>query len=203
MEKAEESTRDQASNANWYYLREKRFTANLNNKLRQRNPKTTRGFQSFAKSLVFGDEKQKKDKVLQVKLSHGRYHEPIALEKYTTYMKMVLSRNLLIENCGFAIAKMQKLLIPVPPHFLELQRSNTLMNIKTLTPKISVISAMSSAYPMIQILETLLSTEITVIMIWCKCKLPCQHKHGVIIFFTPLRVWLLIAYHSTVFIGKI
>ena len=105
VEKAEESTRDQASHANWYHLREKRFTASLNDKLRQRNPKTTRGFQSFAKSLVFGNEKQKKDKVLQVKLSHGRYHEPIALEKYTTYMRMVLSRNILIENCGFVIDK--------------------------------------------------------------------------------------------------
>ena len=57
LKKAEESTRDQASNANWYYLREKRFTANLKNNIRQRNPKTTRGFQSFARSLVFGDEK--------------------------------------------------------------------------------------------------------------------------------------------------
>ena len=85
--------------------REKKFTESLNNKLRQRNPKTTRGFQRFSKSLVFGDEKQKKDKVLQVKLSDGRYHEPIALEKYTTYMKMVLSGNMLVENCGFVINK--------------------------------------------------------------------------------------------------
>ena len=51
VKKAEESTRDQASNASWYHLREKRFTTSLNNKFRQRNPKSTRGFQSFAKSL--------------------------------------------------------------------------------------------------------------------------------------------------------
>ena len=85
--------------------REKRFTASLNNKLRQRNQKTTRLFQSLAKSIVFGDEKQKKDKVFQVKLSDGRNHEPMALEKHTTYMKMVLSGNMLVDNCGFVINK--------------------------------------------------------------------------------------------------
>ena len=60
VKKTEESTRDQASDANWYHLRDKRLTASLNNKLRHRNPKTTRGFQSFVIRLVFGDDKQKK-----------------------------------------------------------------------------------------------------------------------------------------------
>ena len=148
---------------------------------------------------------RKKEKVLQAKLSYGRYHEPIALEQYTTYMKMVLSRNILVLKIVVLLLiritmyweqhQMQKLLIPMPLHFLELQRSNVLKNIKTLTPKLFVISAKISAYPMMQILERSLSTEITVIMIRCKCKLPCQHKHGVILFFTPLKVWLLIAYH--------
>ena len=129
-------------------------------------------------------------------------------------MKMVLSRNILVENSGFVIDKNNYVLGATPDAKITDTNATSLFGIaevqcteeyKDIHPKdICYISNLrSSAYPMIQILERLLSTEITDIMIRCKRKLPCQHKHGVILFFTPLRIWLLIAYHSTVFIGKI
>ena len=101
---------------------------------------------------------------------------------------------------------MQKLLIPMPPHFFEIAEVKCTEKYKDIDPK--DICYISKDFYLSYDTDTGNITlnrdhTFTVIMIRCKCKLPCQHKHGVILFFSPPRVWLSIAYHSTVFIGKI
>ena len=50
----EMETREQSNNPEWFKQRANRFTASKNNTYRSKDPKTTRGFVSLAKSLNMG-----------------------------------------------------------------------------------------------------------------------------------------------------
>ena len=78
-------TREQSNNPEWFKQRANRFTASKNNTYRSKDPKTTRGFVSLAKSLVHGITN--KSAILNYKLNYGKYYEPIAIQKYEHYMK--------------------------------------------------------------------------------------------------------------------
>ena len=81
----EMETRKQSNNPEWFKQRANRFTASKNNTYRSKDPKTTRGFVSLAKSLVHGITN--KSAILNYKLNYGKYYEPIAIQKYEHYMK--------------------------------------------------------------------------------------------------------------------
>ena len=74
------STRNQANDPEWFEHRKNRFTASLCNKLGSNGPKTTKGFKTPPHNIINGNEKQKSNKIIQFKLSYGRYHEPIAIK---------------------------------------------------------------------------------------------------------------------------
>ena len=65
-----------------------------------KNPKTEKGLLSAAQHLVNG--LSTKNKVLQLKLSHGKFYEPIALSKYEQYMKSI-NHDIQVEKSGFVI----------------------------------------------------------------------------------------------------
>ena len=67
----------------WFHHRKGRLTASMNNQLKMKNPKTEKWLLSAAQHLVNG--LSTKNKVLQLKLSHGKFYEPIALSKYEQY----------------------------------------------------------------------------------------------------------------------
>jgi len=76
----EVETREQAKNPEWFKQRVNRFTASKNNTYRNKNPKTVKGFESLAKSIIHGITN--KTSILEYKLNYGKYYEPIAVQKY-------------------------------------------------------------------------------------------------------------------------
>ena len=97
----EMETREQANNPDWFRYRKGRFTASLNNTYRNKDPKTSRGFQSLARNMII-KRNIKCNSVLQYKLDYGKYYEPIALQRYEQYMK-VSQHELHVQKCGFVI----------------------------------------------------------------------------------------------------
>ena len=77
------------------------FTASLTNKVRFRTSRTERGLKSVAAEIVKGNDNGK-NKVLQIKLDYGRHFEPIALQRYKTFMKLN-NRPIQVEKCGLVI----------------------------------------------------------------------------------------------------
>ena len=59
---------------------------------------------TLAQNIVHGNEKTKKSSVLQYKLAHGRYYEPIAIKHYDNYLRLS-GYEVVVEPCGFVIAK--------------------------------------------------------------------------------------------------
>ena len=68
----EKGTVNQASSSSWFQYREGRLTAQI----KMTCPKTEKGFM-FAADFVEGTPKRK---VIQIKLSHGKFYEPVALQ---------------------------------------------------------------------------------------------------------------------------
>ena len=77
------------------------YTASLTNKVRFRTSRTERGLKSVAAEIVKGNDNGK-NKVLQIKLDYGRHFEPIALQRYKTFMKLN-NRPIQVEKCGLVI----------------------------------------------------------------------------------------------------
>lgn len=98
----EEQTRNQASSQDWFKFRENRFTASLVNRLGSNGPKTEKGFKTLAHNMIFGNKKDAKNKILQYKLSYGKYYEPIAIRNYEKFMKLQ-GHSINIESCGLVI----------------------------------------------------------------------------------------------------
>ena len=98
----EMETREQSNNPEWLKQRANRFTASKNNTYRSKDPKTTRGFVSLAKSLVHGITN--KSAILNYKLNYGKYCEPIAIEKYEHYMKS-MEHIVSVEPSGLIVDK--------------------------------------------------------------------------------------------------
>ena len=103
-------TRDQPNNPDWCKYRKGRFTASLNNVYRNKNPKTDKGFESLAKSIV---KPSKHSSVLTYKLNFGKYYEPVAIQKYELYMKSV-SHFIQVESCGLVIDNTNFVLAATP-----------------------------------------------------------------------------------------
>ena len=98
----ESSTRNQANDPEWFKHRKNRFTASLCNRLGSNGPKTSKGFKTLAHNIIHGNEKQKSNKIIQFKLSYGRYHEPIAIKHYESYAKLK-GHKTVVEPCGLVI----------------------------------------------------------------------------------------------------
>ena len=81
VDTVEKATINQATSSIWIHHRKGRLPASMN------NPKTEKGLLSAAQHLVNG--LSTKNKVLQLKLSHGKFYEPIALSKCQQYMKSI------------------------------------------------------------------------------------------------------------------
>ena len=56
-----------------------RFTASLCNRLGKHGPKIFKGLKKMADNMIYCDKKQDNNMILQIKLSYGRYNEPIAI----------------------------------------------------------------------------------------------------------------------------
>ena len=56
----------------------------------------------LAHNIIYGNEKQKSNKIIQFKLSYGRYYEPIAIKHYESYTKLK-GHKAVVEPCGLAI----------------------------------------------------------------------------------------------------
>ena len=110
VDTVEKGTRDQANNPDWFKYRKGRFTASLNNVYRNKNPKTDKGFESLAKSIV---KPSKHSSVLTYKLNFGKYYEPVAIQKYELYMKSV-SHFIQVESCGLVIDNTNFVLAATP-----------------------------------------------------------------------------------------
>ena len=109
----EKGTRDQLSNPEWFMFRKNRFTASLCNKLGKHGPKTSKGLTTLAHNMVYGDKKQDKNKLLQFKLSYGRYNEPIAIQHYEQYLKLK-NHVVVVEPSGFVIDPVNYILGATP-----------------------------------------------------------------------------------------
>ena len=70
----------------------------MTNKVRFRTSRTERGLKSVAAEIVKG-KYNGKNKVLQIRLDYGRHFEPIALQRYETFMKLN-NRPIQVEKCG-------------------------------------------------------------------------------------------------------
>ncbi|XP_066925269.1 uncharacterized protein [Clytia hemisphaerica] len=84
--KIEESTREQASDPNWFKYRQHRFTASLCNKLTGSSaPKTDRGLTTLARNIV---KPKEINNFVKAKMDHGKYYEPVAIKHYEQFMKL-------------------------------------------------------------------------------------------------------------------
>ena len=90
----------QVNEPEWFEQHKIGLTASINNKLKAKHPKTERGLQTLAKNIVCS--KTIINKTLQYKLNFGRYHEPIALDRYERYMKSK-NHSVQIEKVGLVI----------------------------------------------------------------------------------------------------
>ena len=72
----------------------------MNNQLKMKSPKTVKGLLSAAEAIWKGLPKD--NKILQLKLSHDKFFEPIALQRYEQYMKRI-NHNLHVEKSGFVV----------------------------------------------------------------------------------------------------
>ena len=107
----EEKTRGQSTCQEWFRVRKHRFTASLFYQIGDFDKKTVKGLTSSAKKIV----KPVKEigHVLKMKLSFGRYYEPIAIKMYERYMKTI-GHNVSVEECGFVIDKNNYILGATP-----------------------------------------------------------------------------------------
>ena len=101
VDEIEKETVNQASSPTWFHYRKGRLTASMNNQLKMKSTKTVKGLLSVAEALWKGLLKEN-NKILQLKLSHGKSFEPIALQRYEQYMKRI-NHNLHVEKSGFEI----------------------------------------------------------------------------------------------------
>ena len=74
----------------------------LNNDNGSNGPKTSKGFKTLAHNIIYGNEKQNSTKIIQLKLSYGCYHEPIAIKHYKSYTKLK-GHTAVVEPCGLVI----------------------------------------------------------------------------------------------------
>ena len=107
----EEKTRGQSTCQEWFKARKHRFTASLFYQIGDFDKKTVKGLSSSAKKIV----KPVKEigHVLKMKLSFGKYYEPIAIQMYERYMKTI-GHNASVEECGFVIDKNNYILGATP-----------------------------------------------------------------------------------------
>ena len=100
VDTVDKATINQAASSIWFHHRKGRLTASMNNQLKMKNLNTEKGLLSAAQHLVNG--LSTKNKVLQLKLLHGKFYEPIALSKYEQYMKSI-NHDIQVEKSGFVI----------------------------------------------------------------------------------------------------
>ena len=89
-------------NPNWFEYRKFRFTASLFNKIGDFSKKTPKGFTSLAHAIVFGESKG--NNVLKMKMAYGKFYEPIAIQMYERYFK-VIQEMVSVEQCGLIVDK--------------------------------------------------------------------------------------------------
>ena len=78
----ENQTKEQAGCPEWYKERKNRFAASICNKLN--SVKTNRGFSTLVDNILF-ETFTKKNKILERKMYHGKFYEPIAISNYEKY----------------------------------------------------------------------------------------------------------------------
>ena len=93
--------------------RKYRFTVSLCNKIGDTSPKTPKGLKTLAQNIVHGNEKKRKNSVLQYKLAYGRYYEPIVIKHYENYLRLS-GYEIVVELCGFVIDKNNFVLGAIP-----------------------------------------------------------------------------------------
>ena len=67
----ESSTRNQANDPQWFKHRKNRFFASWCNRFGSNGPKTSKGFEILTHNTIYGNEKQKSNKIIQFKLTYG------------------------------------------------------------------------------------------------------------------------------------
>ena len=80
----------------------KKITVSLCNRIGSNGPKTSKGSKTLAHNIIHSNEKQKSNKIIQFKLSYGRYHEPIAIKHFESYTKLKGPKTV-VEPCGLVI----------------------------------------------------------------------------------------------------
>ena len=98
----ESSNGNQANDPEWFKHRKNRFTASLCNSLGSNGPKISKSFKILMHNIIHGNEKQKSNKIIQFKLSYGRYHKPNAI-KYDESYKKLKGHKTVVEQCGIVI----------------------------------------------------------------------------------------------------
>ena len=96
----EEKTKEQANSKEWFEYRKYRFTASLFNQIGDFSKETAKGLNSLAQNLVFGEKKV--NKVLETKMSYGKFYEPVAIQMYERFLE-TQEQNISVEDCGLVI----------------------------------------------------------------------------------------------------
>ena len=98
----ESSIRNQHNDPQWLKHRKNRFTASLCNRLGRNGPKTSDGFKTLVHNIIPDNDKQKSNKIKQLKLTYGCYHELIGINHHKSYAKLKAHKTV-VEPCGLVI----------------------------------------------------------------------------------------------------
>ena len=95
----------------WLRERKQRFTASFFYQIGDIDKKTIKGLTSSTKTIV--KPVKEVGTILKVKLSFGRYYEPIAIPMYERYMESI-GHNVPAEECGLVNVKNNYILGKTP-----------------------------------------------------------------------------------------
>lgn len=109
----EEETRNQSACKKWYEVRKYRFTASSCKDLKEK--KRDRGLSSLARKYVSNKEVRLSNSSLKWKLDHGRFYEPIAIQKYEECI-LTSGRPVRVEKCGFVVNQNNSTYDATPDH---------------------------------------------------------------------------------------
>lgn len=123
----ENQTKEQADCPEWFDHRKNRFTASLCNKLK--SIKTERGLSTLANNLVFDGQNKNKNFILERKMNHGKYYEPIAISNYEKYFKSN-GYDIEVEPCGLVIDEKNYILGATPDGKVTFNGSYGILEVK-------------------------------------------------------------------------
>lgn len=193
----EEETRDQSACKKWYEVRKYRFTASSCKDLKEK--KTDRGLSSLARKYVSNKELSSSNSYVKRKLDHGRFYEPIAIQKYEQYM-LASGRPVRVDKCGFVVNPNNSTYGATPDgrvtdlsyseHPYGLCEAKCPEEYKDYDPR-DAVNVTKDFCLSVSDDGTVHIIRPTIIMIKCKCSWQTLVVSGVILLFTHSKVLLL------------